>query len=78
MSATVLDPVEVRTDDPDKVAHVVIPKAAVAEAYVNGAPVVALCGHVFVPHRNPENLPRCEPCFDVLNEARAAQGKPPA
>jgi len=78
MTSTVLDPVETRTDDPDAVAHVVMPKAAVTEAYITGAPVVALCGHVFVPHRTPENLPRCEPCFEVLNERRSAEGKPPA
>ncbi len=36
--------------------------AAVTEAYVNGTPLTALCGSVFVPSRDPNTQPPCLDC----------------
>jgi hypothetical protein len=42
-------------------------KAKVTEGYVMGTPVVAICGKVFVPHRDPQKYPLCKQCQDVAN-----------
>ena len=55
------------------VAHIVARREgdATAQAYtlearVLGTPPTALCGHVFVPHKNPSSLPVCEPCKNAF------------
>jgi hypothetical protein len=40
-------------------------KAKVTEGYVMGTPVVALCGKVFVPHRDPLKYPVCKECDEI-------------
>ncbi len=67
------------TDDGDheKLAHIVLPKSAVTEAYITGTPVTALCGKSWVPTRDPGLYPVCETCKEILNAARGRQGKPP-
>lgn len=40
--------------------------------YIEGAPITALCGFVWVPSRTPDNLPVCERCKDVLKQINAA------
>ena len=55
--------------DQDRFSHYV-PKGKLMEAMVNGTPVVALCGKVWVPSRNPEKFPVCPECkeiFDSMN-----------
>jgi hypothetical protein len=64
--------------DHERLTHVVVPASAVAEAYVSGTPVRALCGKVWVPTRDPERFPVCGTCKEILDAARSAQGKPPA
>ena len=39
--------------------------AKVLEARINGTPLEALCGHVWVPSRDPKQLPLCEACKQV-------------
>lgn len=39
--------------------------ASVTEGYIMGTPVIALCGKVFVPSRNPEKLRVCPACKDL-------------
>ena len=51
----------------DGVAHL-ISKADWAHAYVDGQPVEALCGKLWVPHRDPENLPLCTACTERFLE----------
>lgn len=59
--------VEVRTDlrpsdgDHDRFAHYV-EKRKLTAALVHGTPVVALCGKVWVPSRDPERYPICPEC----------------
>ena len=60
------DPRLTPTDDGDheRFAHYV-PKAKLTAALVNGTPVVALCGKVWVPSRDPERYPVCPECVDI-------------
>ena len=55
--------VDVRLDegDHDRFAHYV-EKGRLTEALVNGTPVIALCGKVWVPSRDPERFPVCPEC----------------
>jgi len=39
--------------------------AKVLEARVMGTPLEALCGHVWVPSRDPKSLPLCEECKNI-------------
>ena len=63
------------SDDPDESAHIVLPppdapdvtpQAYVLRARIEGFPIVAVCGHEFIPVRNPEPLPVCQPCMDFF------------
>lgn len=69
-----------QTTDPDlqdenRMAHIVGPiytdhrkitgGERITEAMVNGTPVEALCGFIFVPSRDPNNYPPCQACVEV-------------
>lgn len=54
------------SDDSKHFAHYA-EKAEVTEAYVLGNPIVALCGKIFVPFRNPEKLPVCPICKEIVD-----------
>lgn len=41
--------------------------ASVTEGYVMGTPVIALCGKVFIPSRNPERLRVCPICKEIMD-----------
>ena len=66
---------ETRTGEPT-VAHIVKTEpgenaaAKVLEARVTGAPLEALCGHVWVPSRDPKKLPLCPVCRDIYDTYR--------
>lgn len=45
--------------------------AKVLEARIMGTPVEALCGHVWVPSRDPKQLPLCEKCKGIYEMYRA-------
>jgi hypothetical protein len=51
--------------DHDRFAHYV-DKAEAARAYVEGTPVRALCGKVWVPSRDPSRYPVCPTCKDIV------------
>ena len=44
--------------------------AKVLEARICGTPLEALCGHVWVPSRDPKQLPLCEACKSVYEMYR--------
>jgi|TARA_B110000483_G_C18160789_1_gene529233 hypothetical protein len=54
------------TDEDDKVAHYA-ETASVTEGYVLGTPVIALCGEIFVPSRDPEKFPVCPICKEIVD-----------
>ena len=74
MSSTELlhDPQTTDTDEPE-VAHIA-PAADVSRAYVTGEAITALCGKVFVPTRDPNRYPVCEPCKAILDQIKAGRG----
>ena len=59
-----------QTGEP-KAAHIVktdpgeSAAAKVLEARIYGTPLEALCGHVWVPSRDPKQLPLCEDCKSI-------------
>jgi Protein of unknown function (DUF3039) len=65
-------PLEVPTDagDHDRFAHYVR-KEKILESAVSGSPVVALCGKVWVPSRDPGRFPVCPECKEIY------EGLPP-
>lgn len=54
------------TDDGDheRFSHYVA-KAKLTGAMVEGTPVVALCGKVWVPSRDPQRFPVCPECKQI-------------
>jgi hypothetical protein len=58
--------VDQRTEEGDheKFSHYV-PKAELTEAMVMGTPVIALCGKVWTPSRDPQRFPVCPECKDI-------------
>ena len=67
--------VETRTSDsPGDSDHIVMvppgesdqtPQAYVLRARVEGFPVTALCGHTWIPQRDPKPLPVCSTCLAI-------------
>jgi len=63
---------EERTDyrldegDHERFAHYV-DKTKMTEAQVNGTPVRALCGKVWVPSRDPQRFPICPECKEIYD-----------
>ena len=66
--------------DHERMAHIVAPKQAkdgsivdaaalVMEARINGTPVTALCGKVWIPDRDPKRYPVCQTCKDIFQHA---------
>lgn len=59
---------ETNTDSPDKLAHFVDQRIySLVEAMINGTPVKALCGYVFVPTSDFTKLPKCWECEMIVN-----------
>lgn len=55
--------------DHERFSHYV-PKDKLTEAMVMGTPVVALCGKVWVPSRDPEKYPVCPECKEAWEQMR--------
>jgi hypothetical protein len=45
--------------------------AKVLEARIYGTPLEALCGHVWIPSRDPKQLPLCQKCKDIYEMYRS-------
>lgn len=66
---------DLRTGEP-ACAHIVKTEpgenaqAKVIEARIYGTPLEALCGHVWVPSRDPKQLPLCEDCKSIYEMYR--------
>jgi hypothetical protein len=54
----------VEEGDHERFSHYVR-KDNLTEAMVMGTPVVALCGKVWVPSRDPERFPVCPECKEI-------------
>ena len=53
------------TGDHDRFSHYV-DKVEMTKALIEGTPVKALCGKVWVPHRDPEKFPICPTCKELF------------
>lgn len=51
--------------------------AKVLEARIYGTPIEALCGFVWVPSRDPKQLPVCEECKQIYAMYQAFNGDLP-
>lgn len=68
---------EVEPGDHERFAHYVR-KEKILESAVTGEPVIALCGKVWVPGRDPKKFPVCPTCkeiYDGLREPNDGGGK---
>ena len=54
--------------DSERFAHYVR-KEKILESAVSGMPVIALCGKVWVPNRDPSRFPICPACKEILDKA---------
>lgn len=61
------------TGDNDRYAHYVS-RERLEQARLTGRPVIALCGKVWIPRRNPENYPVCPECKRVYAQMGSGQG----
>lgn len=74
---TIPDTDQVPETAPPQQAHIVKVEphesaaAKVLEARINGTPLEALCGHIWVPSRDPKQLPVCAECLSIYEMYRA-------
>jgi hypothetical protein len=71
VSDTVIQTVPVDTDegDHDRYSHWAL-KNAITEAHITGKPVIALCGKVWVPSRDPKRYPVCPDCQRIYDSRK--------
>ena len=55
--------------DHERFSHYV-PKQKLTAAMVEGTPVVALCGKVWVPSRDPQRFPVCPQCKEIWSSMK--------
>jgi hypothetical protein len=60
---------EVEPGDRERFAHYVR-KEKIMESALTGEPVIALCGKVWVPGRDPNKFPVCPDCKDIYEGLR--------
>lgn len=60
---------EVEPGDSERFAHYVR-KEKIMESAFSGDPVIALCGKVWTPGRDPEKFPVCPECKDIYDGLR--------
>ena len=65
---------ETDAGDHERFAHYVR-KDKIVESAVTGAPVVALCGKVWVPNRDPGRFPVCPECKEIHASMRPGDGE---
>jgi len=63
----------VEPGDSERFAHYVR-KEKILESAVSGMPVIALCGKVWVPNRDPKRFPICPVCKEILDKAFGSEG----
>ncbi len=55
---------QVEEGDHEKFSHYA-PKNKIMESALSGTPVLALCGKLWVPTRDPEKFPVCPSCKEI-------------
>jgi len=66
MAQTLEAPTEQKSDleDENRFAHYA-EKVSITEGYVLGSPIVAICGKIFIPSRDPKKFPLCPICKEL-------------
>jgi Protein of unknown function (DUF3039) len=59
--------------DHERFAHYVL-KDKIMDSAVNGTPMVALCGKVWVPSRDPKRFPICPECKEIFESLPDGEG----
>lgn len=59
--------------DHERFSHYV-PKGKLTAAMIEGTPVVALCGKVWVPSRDPQRYPVCPECKETWEQMSHGDG----
>ena len=60
---------QVEEGDHDRYSHYV-KKDKILRSALSGKPVIALCGKVWVPGRDPEKFPVCPTCKEIYEKLR--------
>ena len=60
---------QVEDGDHERFAHYV-QKDKIMESALTGKPVIALCGKVWVPGRDPEKFPVCPDCKKIYDKLK--------
>jgi len=60
---------QVEDGDHERFAHYV-QKDKILESALTGKPVIALCGKVWVPGRDPEKFPVCPDCKKIYDKLK--------
>ena len=68
----VVDPQLDDGEDDDRYSHYVRQEDIMRSA-VDGVPVKALCGKIWVPGRDPEKFPVCPSCKDMMSMLESMQ-----
>lgn len=63
----------VEPGDAERFSHYV-KKEKILESAMTGNPVIALCGKVWVPGRDPQRFPVCPACKEILDKAFGPDG----
>ena len=63
---------QVEPGDHERFAHYVR-KEKILDSALSGSPVIALCGKVWVPGRDPNKFPVCPICKEIYDGLRAPQ-----
>jgi hypothetical protein len=64
-----LDQEKLDDGDHDRYSHYV-KKDKILTSALSGKPVIALCGKVWTPGRDPEKFPVCPTCKDIYEKLR--------
>lgn len=67
---------EVEPGDHERFAHYVR-KERIMQSALSGKPVIALCGKVWVPGRDPNKFPVCPVCKEIYDGLRDPQDDEP-
>ena len=59
------DLADIEAGDHERFSHYVA-KEKIVESAVTGSPVVALCGKVWIPNRDPGKFPVCPECKEIF------------
>ncbi|PIE21697.1 MAG: hypothetical protein CSA64_00600 [Arachnia propionica] len=66
---------QLEDDAHERFSHYVS-KRKLTKAMVLGTPVVALCGKVWVPSRNPDKYPVCPECKEIWASMKPGDSSP--